>query len=86
MTPLGTSSLGANVDMSEDGTALSAKTGWCLFSFGQSIEVLLRPGADTTVDVQVTSRQNRFQVADLGRMNRRNVGSILSSTETRLRG
>lgn len=77
------SSLGANVEVSEDGTTLSAKTGWSLLSFGQRIEVQLRPDADS-VDVGVTSTQNRFQVADLGKMNQKNVGTILSTMETRL--
>jgi hypothetical protein len=77
------SSLGAAVEVSEDGTMLSAKTGWTLFSFGQRIEVELRPDADT-VDVGVTSTQNRFQVADLGKRNHKNVGTVLNAMETRL--
>lgn len=76
--------LGAEVTESEDGTVLSGRTGWTLFSFGEVVRVTLAPG-DGAVGVTVESSQRvRVALMDLGGRNRKNVGSVLSSMASRL--
>jgi hypothetical protein len=77
-------SLGAKVEVSSDKMTLSGTTGWTLFSFGENVQVSLKPEED---DVHVTVRSaQRVRVAllDLGRRNQKNVASVLNAMTTRL--
>lgn len=77
-------SIGAKVEVSDDGTTLSGTTGWTLFSFGEKLEIELKPRGDK-VDVRVHSTQRvRIALADLGSRNRKNVGAVVNAMATRL--
>jgi hypothetical protein len=77
-------SIGCTVATSSDGTTLSGRTGWSLFSFGENAEVVLDP-QDDGVHVTVRSAHRlRTSVLDLGSRNQKNVGSVLASMASRL--
>lgn len=77
-------SLGSEVEESDDGNVLSGRTGWTVFSFGERVSIALQPEGDsTTMSVESTSRLP-FAVADLGRRNRKNVGTVLTLVAARL--
>ena len=78
-------SLGAEVEVSENGATVSGTTGWSLMSFfGEKVTINLEPEGDA-VRADVHSKQSRGQFLDLGRRNQKNVGSILSSMSSRLK-
>jgi hypothetical protein len=77
--------LGAEVEISADGTTLSGRTGWTLFSFGENVEITLDPHDDGTQASVSSAHRLRSSRFDLGSTNRKNVGSILASMAGRLR-
>lgn len=80
------SSLGSEVEESEDGRVLSGKTGFTAFSFGEKVESALVPDGDTTTVTVGSSQRVRIALLDLGRRNRRNVGAVLNAMASRLGG
>jgi hypothetical protein len=77
--------LGAEVEVSADGTTLTGATGWTLFSFGENVQITLTPQTDDVL-VSVQSQQRvRVALLDLGGRNRKNVGSVLGAMATRLK-
>jgi hypothetical protein len=77
-------SLGAKIEESEDRMSLVGTTGWTLFSFGEKVQVTLQSRKDG-VHVTVHSTQRvRIALADLGKRNQKNVGSVLNAMATRL--
>jgi hypothetical protein len=77
-------SLGADIEDGSDGTTVSGKTGWSMFSFfGERVRIDLEQ-VDDDVRVTVTSRQSRGQFLDLSRRNQKNVGTVLNAMAMRL--